>query len=205
MTSPLKALASGTHWTHRLPLPPSLVRPSPMERPSGPTLSSSSSSLSVPTLPTSRLFVTFTSPLPSVCVTFIFPHVHVISDDFSTQCNEPPIPTPPHSSSSSLRTLSNASGSSTTLLGPPMTRDDARIIFSNLPELAEFADDFVSRLEAALGSVLPSGDGEDRVGALFIAMVRRRPSMLLFWRLNLSRSLVWNRLPSIISPITRPP
>ena len=65
-----------------------------------------------------------------------------------------------------------------------MTRDDARIIFSNLPELAEFADDFVSRLETALGNVLPSGEGEDRVGALFIEMVRRRPIMRIFPRLT---------------------
>ena len=71
-----------------------------------------------------------------------------------------------------------------------MTRDDARTIFSNLPELAEFADDFVSHLETALGNVLPSGEGEDRVGALFIEMVRRRPFMLLFPRLTLLRSLV---------------
>jgi len=86
--------------------------------------------------------------------------------------NEPQIPTPPESSSSSIRTLSHASGSSVTLHGPPMSRDDARIIFSNVPELAEFADDFVTRLEIALGHVLPSGAGEDRVGALFIEMVR---------------------------------
>jgi hypothetical protein len=66
-----------------------------------------------------------------------------------------------------------------------MTRDDARTIFSNLPELAEFADDFVSRLETALGNVLPGGEGEDRVGALFIEMVRRRPFVLLFPRLTL--------------------
>jgi len=61
-----------------------------------------------------------------------------------------------------------------------MTRDDARTIFSNLPELAEFADDFAMRLETALGSVLPSGEGEDRVGAHFIEMVRRHPFVLLF-------------------------
>jgi hypothetical protein len=66
-----------------------------------------------------------------------------------------------------------------------MTDDDAQIIFSNLPELAEFADDFVSRLETALGNVLPSGEGEDRVGALFLEMVRRRPFKLLFPRLTL--------------------
>ena len=55
-----------------------------------------------------------------------------------------------------------------------MTHNDAPIIFSNLPELAEFSDEFILRLEAALGSVLPSGEGEDRVDALFIEMVRRR-------------------------------
>jgi hypothetical protein len=53
-----------------------------------------------------------------------------------------------------------------------MTRDDVRVIFSNIPELAEFSDDFVTRLEFALGNVLPNGEGEDRVGALFIDMVR---------------------------------
>lgn len=57
-----------------------------------------------------------------------------------------------------------------------MTHDDARTIFSNLPELAEFADDFVSHLETALGNVLPSGEGEDRVGALFLEMVPRMKS-----------------------------
>jgi len=54
-----------------------------------------------------------------------------------------------------------------------MTREDARIIFSNVPELAEFAHEFVARLEVAMGNVLPNGDGEDSVGALFMEMVRR--------------------------------
>ncbi|KAI0253767.1 hypothetical protein BJV78DRAFT_167551 [Lactifluus subvellereus] len=85
--------------------------------------------------------------------------------------HDPPIPTPPQSSSSSSRTLSTASTSSATLLGPPMTHEDARIIFSNISELAEFADDFVNNLEAALGSAVPVGEGEDRVGALFIEMI----------------------------------
>jgi len=47
-----------------------------------------------------------------------------------------------------------------------MSREDARIVFSNVPELAEFADDFVTRPEIALGNVLPSGEGEGRVRAL---------------------------------------
>ena len=86
-----------------------------------------------------------------------------------------------------------------------MSRDDARIIFSNVPELAEFADDFVNRLETALGNVLPSGEGEDRVGALFIEMVRRRSITLLFRRLTIQRFLVWNDHICIISPVTQPP
>ena len=45
-----------------------------------------------------------------------------------------------------------------------MTRDDARIIFGNICDLAEFADNFTTRLELALGSVLPNGEGEDAVG-----------------------------------------
>ncbi|KAH9956450.1 hypothetical protein BC827DRAFT_1139525 [Russula dissimulans] len=94
----------------------------------------------------------------------------------SSSRHDPPIPTPPQSSSSSLRTLSTASGSSTTLLGPPMTRDDARIIFSNVPELAEFADVFVARLEVAMGNVLPNGEGEDCVGTLFMEMIPRMES-----------------------------
>ena len=53
-----------------------------------------------------------------------------------------------------------------------MTRDDARIIFGNICDLAEFADNFTTRLELALGSVLPNGEGEDAVGALFIETVR---------------------------------
>ena len=55
-----------------------------------------------------------------------------------------------------------------------MTREDARIIFGNISDLAELADDFVFRIDIALGSVLPNGEGEDRVGALFIEMVRSR-------------------------------
>ncbi|KAN0137761.1 hypothetical protein V8E53_004245 [Lactarius tabidus] len=86
--------------------------------------------------------------------------------------HEPPTSTPPQSSSSSTRTLSTASGSSSsTSLGPPMTHDDTRIIFGNISDLAEFADDFIARLEIALGSVLPNGEGEDAVGALFIETI----------------------------------
>ena len=85
-----------------------------------------------------------------------------------------------------------------------MSRDDARIIFSNIAELAEFADDFVSRLEIALGNVLASGEGEDRVGALFIEMVSRRSMTLLFCRLTIQRPLAWSDHICIISPVTQP-
>ncbi|KAI9465375.1 hypothetical protein BJY52DRAFT_1388898 [Lactarius psammicola] len=96
--------------------------------------------------------------------------------------HEPPIPTPPQSSSSSTRTLSTASGSSSsTPPGPPMTREDARIIFGNISDLAEFADDFVARLEIALGSVVPNGEGEDCVGALFIDTIpHMEPQYMLY-------------------------
>ena len=49
-----------------------------------------------------------------------------------------------------------------------MTHEHTDTIFSNISDLAEFADQFVNRLEAALGSVVPIGEGEDSVGALFI-------------------------------------
>lgn len=52
-----------------------------------------------------------------------------------------------------------------------MTKDDARIIFNNISDLALFADAFTDRLEDALGSVLDGGQGQDRAGALFLEMV----------------------------------
>lgn len=53
-----------------------------------------------------------------------------------------------------------------------MTREDTRIIFSNVTELAMFSDMVVERLEEALGSLLHGGTGDDRVGALFLELVR---------------------------------
>ncbi|TFY66217.1 hypothetical protein EVG20_g4872 [Dentipellis fragilis] len=80
--------------------------------------------------------------------------------------------TPPQSSSSSERTLSMASGSSTgSTLGPPMTREDTRLIFSNVSELALFSDAFSERLEDALGCVLEGGKGDDYVGEVFLEMI----------------------------------
>ncbi|KAF9222409.1 hypothetical protein BS17DRAFT_186920 [Gyrodon lividus] len=90
--------------------------------------------------------------------------------------NSPPSP-PPFSpgsgSGSSSRTVSTASDSSTasSQLGPPMTRDDVRIIFGNIEDLALFSDQFVERLEEALGGILEGGSGEDSVGALFLEII----------------------------------
>jgi len=56
-----------------------------------------------------------------------------------------------------------------------MTKEDAKIIFNNIADLAIFSDLFTERLEDALGSVLDGGTGEDRVGALFLEIVR------VFW------------------------
>ena len=53
-----------------------------------------------------------------------------------------------------------------------MTADDAKIIFSNVSELAIFADLFTEELEVALGDVVDGGQGEDHVGALFLRIVR---------------------------------
>ncbi|KAL5512483.1 hypothetical protein ACEPAG_3136 [Sanghuangporus baumii] len=83
------------------------------------------------------------------------------------------LPTPPSSSGSSSRTLStsSASSSSSSHYGPPMGKDDARIIFGNITELAMFSEMFSERLQEALGDVLEDGKGEDWVGALFLEIV----------------------------------
>ncbi|KAG5715564.1 Rho guanine nucleotide exchange factor gef1, partial [Termitomyces sp. T112] len=84
-----------------------------------------------------------------------------------------PIPSSPPSlsSSSSSRTVSTASDCSAGLLNPPMTFEDVRIIFSNIGDLAQFSDHFCNLIEEALGSTLDGGEGEDRLGALFIAII----------------------------------
>lgn len=53
-----------------------------------------------------------------------------------------------------------------------MTLEDTKIIFSNITELAIFSDMFCDSLEEALGSVVEGGQGDDRVGALFLDIVR---------------------------------
>ncbi|KAL0569147.1 hypothetical protein V5O48_012821 [Marasmius crinis-equi] len=78
--------------------------------------------------------------------------------------------TPPNSSASSSRTLSTASSDS----GPsaaPMTPEDAKIIFNNIAHLAELSDLFCDQIQEALGNVLEGGEGEDRVGELFLSVI----------------------------------
>jgi hypothetical protein len=55
-----------------------------------------------------------------------------------------------------------------------MSREDVKLIFNNISELAVLADSFTGRLEDALGSVLEGGQGPDRVGELFLEMVSPR-------------------------------
>jgi hypothetical protein len=67
---------------------------------------------------------------------------------------------------------------------PPMSKEDARVIFGNVEAVAQFADVFAQRLEDALGSVLTGEQtqnhrnhhaftqNDDYVGALFQEMVR---------------------------------
>jgi len=52
-----------------------------------------------------------------------------------------------------------------------MTREDVKTIFSNIAELAMFADMFTDRLEEALGCVVEEGQREDHVGELFLQIV----------------------------------
>jgi dynamin-binding protein len=52
-----------------------------------------------------------------------------------------------------------------------MTREDVKTIFSNIAELAMFADEFTDRLEEALGCVVEEGQREDHVGELFLQIV----------------------------------
>ncbi|KZV88381.1 hypothetical protein EXIGLDRAFT_722762 [Exidia glandulosa HHB12029] len=85
----------------------------------------------------------------------------------------PSIPdsTPESSRSSTFTASSSSSDSSHTASGPPMTQQDIKIIFSNVHELALFAEVFSDKLEVALGEVLEGGRGKDRVGSLFLEVI----------------------------------
>ena len=75
-----------------------------------------------------------------------------------------------------------------------MTREDIRIIFNNVADLAMFSDSFTEQIEEALGSVLEGGSGEDHVGALFLETVCPCASHECSLRLIVfSRSPLWNR------------
>lgn len=52
-----------------------------------------------------------------------------------------------------------------------MTKEDVRVIFGNITDLAAFSDFFSERLQDALGGVLEDSKGDDWVGALFLEMV----------------------------------
>ncbi|KAF8171877.1 hypothetical protein BJ912DRAFT_860280 [Pholiota molesta] len=77
----------------------------------------------------------------------------------------------PSSSSSSTKATSTSSSESLNTPQPPMTPEDAKIIFSNVSELAMFSDMFTEELELALGDVVEGGRGDDFVGALFLRII----------------------------------
>lgn len=55
---------------------------------------------------------------------------------------------------------------------PPMTKEDTRLIFGNIEDLAVFSEVFCDRLEEAMQGILdPQGDGKDRVAEVFMSMV----------------------------------
>ncbi|KAH7334935.1 hypothetical protein B0J17DRAFT_95100 [Rhizoctonia solani] len=62
---------------------------------------------------------------------------------------------------------------------PPMSAQDVKIVFGNIEEIATFADELSERLEVALGSVVPGGTGDDRVGELFCELAPRMTPMYL--------------------------
>jgi dynamin-binding protein len=72
---------------------------------------------------------------------------------------------------SSFSTLTDGLNHFTSLNTPAMTPADAKIIFSNIPELAVFSDMFTERLEQALGNIIEEGEREDHVGELFLDIV----------------------------------
>ncbi|KAI6145479.1 hypothetical protein BKA82DRAFT_995591 [Pisolithus tinctorius] len=90
-----------------------------------------------------------------------------------TGSGSPPLFPSGSGSGSSSRTVSTASDSSTSSsqLGPPMSREDVRHIFGNIEDLAVFADRFVGLLEKAIGGAIENGNSDDRVGTLFLEII----------------------------------
>lgn len=58
---------------------------------------------------------------------------------------------------------------------PPMTVEDAKVIFANLDELAEFAGRFTEQIQSSLGSLIEGGHGLDSIGTLFLQTVSLIP------------------------------
>lgn len=67
--------------------------------------------------------------------------------------------------------LPPSAGSLVSPSDPPMSARDVKIIFGNIEELAAFADELSDKIEAALGSIVPGGTGEDHIGELFCKLV----------------------------------
>ncbi|KAH7921646.1 hypothetical protein BV22DRAFT_1018978 [Leucogyrophana mollusca] len=158
-----------------LPAPPD----SPLMRPESPRddAASSTSSLLNPPVITKRthaLLELLTSERAYASDLALIRDIHIplaLGQPAPFSVTTPAVPA--LSSGCSSRTVSTASDSSTSSsqLGPPMSRDDTRIIFGNIADLAIFANQFVERLEVALGSVLEGGVGEDHVGKLFLELI----------------------------------
>lgn len=54
----------------------------------------------------------------------------------------------------------------------PMTLEDVRIVFSNIEQLAEFADEFAGKIEKHMGEALnPDSEEKDSIGTLFLEVV----------------------------------
>lgn len=56
---------------------------------------------------------------------------------------------------------------------PPMTKEDVKIVFGNIEDLAVFSESFCDKIEVALKGVLDhEGDGQETIADTFISIVR---------------------------------
>jgi hypothetical protein len=72
---------------------------------------------------------------------------------------------------SSSQSHSGSSGYPTNIPEPPMTVEDAKVIFANVDELAEFTGRFTEFIQLGLGTEIDGGIGPDKIGNLFLEMV----------------------------------
>ena len=108
---------------------------------------------------------------------------------------------PQGSSSVAPRRTTIASNLSSVSLGSiftlrPMKTKDVNIVFSNIEELAAFTEEFLDRLESALGELIEGNEGEDSVGRLFLEVVRPFQRQIVSHALRLMRRrrpLGWSR------------